>query len=80
MLDVRVLNLLLSLMDQESLLRMYSIEADKAQIPQGARIPKNRVCDIVTDQVKLQEIIKKNAVLNRMVVRQRPGPPRIMHS
>ena len=70
-LDIRVLNLLLSLMDQESLLRRYSIEADKAQIPQGARIPKNRVCDIVTDQVKLQETIKKIAVLNRMVVWQR---------
>ena len=70
MLDVRVLNLLLSLMDQESVLRKYSIEADKAEIPQGAWIPKNRVCDIVTDQVKLQEVIKRNAVLNRMVVRQ----------
>ena len=70
MLDVRVLNLLLSLMDQESLLRKYSIEADQAEIPQGAWIPKNRVCDIVTDQVKLQEVIKRNAVLNRTVVRQ----------
>ena len=69
MLDVRVLNLLLSLMDQESLLRMYSIEADKAQIPQGARIPKNRVCDIVTDQVKLQEISKKHSALKRTMRR-----------
>ena len=67
MLDVGVLNLLLSLMDQESLLRTYSIEAEKAKIPQEAQIPKNRVCNIVTDQAKFEEISKKNYALKRMV-------------
>ena len=43
MLDVRVLNLLLSLMHDESLLRRYDIEADKAQIPQGAQIPIHKI-------------------------------------
>ena len=70
MLDVGVLNLLLSLMRDESFLRRYDIEADKAQIPQGARIPKNRVCNIVTDQAKFEEISKQNSALNRMVRQQ----------
>ena len=69
MLDVRVLNLLLSLMDQESLLRKYSIEAKKHNIPQEARIPKNRVCTIVTDQAKLEEISKKHSALKRTMRR-----------
>ena len=47
MLDIGVLNLLLSLMHDESLLRKYSIEADKAQIPQEARIPKKLVSTIL---------------------------------
>ena len=65
MLDVGVLNLLLSLMDEKSKLRNYSVEAKKANIPQEARIPKNRVCTIVTDQAKFEEISKKNSALRR---------------
>ena len=67
MLDVGVLNLLLSLMDEKSKLRNYSVEAEKANIPQEARIPKNRVCTIVTDQAKFEEISKNLSALNRMV-------------
>ena len=67
MLDVGVLNLLLSLMHDESFLRNYSVEAKKANIPQEARIPKNRVCTIVTDQAKFEEISKNLSALNRMV-------------
>ena len=64
MLDVGVL---LSLMHNESFLRNYSVEAKKANIPQEARIPKNRVCTIVTDQAKFEEISKNLSALNRMV-------------
>ena len=67
MLDVGVLSLLLSLMHDESFLRNYSVEAKKANIPQEARIPKNRVCTIVTDQAKFEEISKNLSALNRMV-------------
>ena len=67
MLDVGMLNLLLSLMDEKSKLRNYSVEAKKANIPQEARIPKNRVCTIVTDQAKFEEISKNLSALNRMV-------------
>ena len=70
MLDVGVLYLLLSLMHDESLLRTYNIEAEKATIPPQARIPKNRVCNIVTDQAKFEEINKRNSELNRMVRQQ----------
>ena len=67
MLDVGVLNLLLSLMDEKSKLRNYSVEAEKANIPQEARIPKNRVCTIVTDQAKFEEISKNNSALKKTV-------------
>ena len=67
MLDVGVLNLLLSLMHEKSKLWNYSVEAKKANIPQEARIPKNRECTIVTDQAKFEEISKNLSALNRMV-------------
>ena len=67
MLDFAALRLLLALTDENSVVRSSTIEATKADLPPKARITKSRICNIVTNTAKLEEVLKKNAALNRML-------------
>jgi len=58
--DFNVLKLLLSLFDEQSVVRAYHLEAKDANIPEQGRIPKNNVYYIVTDQVKIEELQKSH--------------------
>lgn len=64
-LDLCVMKLLLSLMDERSAVRQWNLKADKAQLPQGARIPKNRVSHVVTDQEKYEEMKRHMSAMRR---------------
>ena len=64
-LDMGVLNLLLSLTDERSELRDYTIKPETANIPQKGQILKSRVGNIVTDKFLEEQMRKDNSALKK---------------
>ena len=65
-----MLRLLLGVMDEGSKLRGCTLNAKDANIPPAAQIPKSQV-NIVTDQVKIEELLRQRANLQKAVKTQR---------
>lgn len=64
-LDVSVLNLLLSLTDQHSVLRGYTIRPELANIPQKGQVLKSNIGTIVTNRAKWEEVTRENSQLRK---------------
>ena len=64
-LDVSVLNLLLSLTDEHSVLRGYTIRPELANIPQKGQVLKSNIGTIVTNRAKWEEATRENSQLRK---------------
>ena len=64
-LDMGVLQLLLSLMDNKSVLRNYALEVNDSVIPINAQVAKSRISNIVSNKAKIEELEESYRKLNQ---------------